>query len=76
MKLGAWIEKEIREGRATGKKDAYAKLAAKTKATGGESVSSLTVENAAGGMRLKKYDKAKVISLATGGEVTIPELCE
>jgi len=76
MKLDAWIAAEIAEGRASGKKDACKKLSAATKTTGGETVSALTIESAAGGMRIKKYPKAKAIQDATKGAVTVAELCE
>jgi hypothetical protein len=77
MKLGEWIAKWIADGNASGKKDACRKLADKIRtAGGGSTVSTVTIENAAGGMRLSLYDKAKAISDATGGDVTITELCE
>lgn len=76
MKLGEWIQGEITNKRATGKKDAYKRLAEAIKESGGETVSSLTIESAAGGMLIKKYPKAQAISKATGGKVTITELCE
>ena len=76
MKLGAWIQKEITEGRASGLKDAYRQLSEQIEKKGGETVSAQTIENAAGGMLLKKYGKAKAISEATKGAVSISELCE
>lgn len=76
MKLRDWIRSEITEGRASGKKDAYKRLAESIKGAGGETVSPLTIESAAGGMLIKKYPKAQAISKATDGKVTIAELCE
>lgn len=76
MKLGEWIQREITEGRASGKKDAYRRLSEATKAAGAETVCLLTVEDAAGGKKIVKYGKAKAISVATAGAVTIAELCE
>lgn len=76
MKLGEWITGQIEAGCATGKKDAYRRLADTIRAKGGETVSALTIENTAGGKRLTRYEKAKAVSEATGGQVTIPELCE
>lgn len=76
MKLEQWIKEQIESKSATGKKDAYKRLAATIREAGGETVSVLTIENVAGGLRIKKYDKAKAIELATGGAVTIAELCE
>jgi hypothetical protein len=78
VKLDQWIAEEIAAGRATGRKDAYRRLSESIKAKGGETVSALTIESAAGGMRIKKYPKAKAISEATGTPpmVTIAELCE
>lgn len=74
MKLATWIQREIDAGLATGKRNACVKLSEKTKKS--SYVSALTIENVAGGLRLKRYDKAKSISEATGGDVTIAELCE
>ena len=39
-------------------------------------VSYVTVRNATRGMLIKHYDVAKALSKATGGVVSIPELCE
>ncbi len=39
-------------------------------------VSYTTLKSVRRGMRLKKYDVAKRVSEATGGKVTIKELCE
>ncbi len=80
MKLETWIQNEIDSGRASGKKDAYRQLAAEigsnAKEKGGETVSAQTIESAAGGMRLRKYGKAKAIEIATSYRVTVAELCE
>lgn len=39
-------------------------------------VSRATVHNARRGMRISKYETARRISAATGGQVTVAELCE
>lgn len=39
-------------------------------------VSYLTIRNATQGMRIKLYDIALAISKATGGAVSVAELCE
>ncbi len=81
MKLEEYIKGKIESGEATGKKDAYRRLAATIKeqakeTVNGETVSVNTIENAAGGLRIKKYSKAEAISKGTLGEVSIKELCE
>jgi hypothetical protein len=45
-------------------------FAAKAKTSG------VTIRNVSRGMRINKYDVAKRISVATGGKVTVPEICE
>lgn len=76
MKLDEWFKGQLAAGYASGKKAAYARMAQDITAEGGETVSSVTIENAANGKRLTKYEKAKAISEATDGQVTIAELCE
>ncbi len=76
MKLGEWISEQIESGVFTGKKDAYRRLSDEIDKRGGEPVSALTIEHAAGGMLLVNYRKAKAISVSTDGAVTITDLCE
>lgn len=76
MKLQEWITGQIDAGCAKGKKDAYRLLAEAIRAKGGETVSAVTIENTAGGKRLTRYEKAKAVSDATDGKVSVAELCE
>ncbi len=80
MRLGNYIKAKIESGEAKGKKDAYRRLAEtikeQAKETGEDTVSCNTIENAAGGLLIKKYSIAKAISKGTLGEVSIKELCE
>jgi hypothetical protein len=39
-------------------------------------VSYVTVRNSVAGMLIKRYEVARAISIATGGAVSIAELCE
>ncbi len=76
MKLAAWIQERIDKGIYTHRKDAYRMISGSILAQGGETVSAFTIENTARGMRLKQYSKAKAISVATEGKVSVEELCE
>lgn len=76
MKFGAWLAKQIAEGRWKNKRDACQALSEGIAASGNGKVSRVTIENAAMGQRLVKYEKAKALSDATCGAVTIQDLCE
>lgn len=68
MKLTEWIDARVTENQ--NRTLIYQWLA---DATG---VSAQTISNVDRGMRLKTYARAKAISDATGGIVTVKELCE
>lgn len=80
MKLGAWVKREIEEKRGTSVRDVLIKLQDKIKLeageNGGETVSFVTLQSVEKGQRVSKYPKAKAIENATGGAVTVKELCE
>lgn len=76
MRLGAWVKREIEEKRGTSVRDVLIKLQVKIKNAGGETVSFVTLQSVEKGQRVSKYPKAKAIEDATGGDVTVKELCE
>ena len=76
MRLGEWIKGQIEAGIYPGRKAAYRAISEVIASKGGETVSPPTVEHAAGGLLLNSYRKAKALSEATDGQVTITELCE
>jgi hypothetical protein len=69
MKLKDWIAQQAKQ-RQTSKAQVIREVSAKSWVT------ETTVANVSRGMRLALYAKAKAISDATGGEVTVEELCE
>lgn len=79
MKLDKYVQKELkrrqREQESDGdtkvfKTDILKELAKASK------VSLLTLQNAERGGKISTYMKAKAISEATGGQVTVKDLCE
>jgi transcriptional regulator with XRE-family HTH domain len=66
MKLNEWIDSRLKTTRHA----AYAELAEKS------GISVQTIANIDRGMRLNTYSRAKAISDATKGAVTVEELCE
>lgn len=69
MKFSEYVQEQVKKRKLT-----------KTKILQGISeksgVSLLTLHNVSKGGRMTIYDKAKSISEATGGKVTVQELCE
>lgn len=75
MKLDRYVVAELkrlnaRNGTRIGKTAFLRELAEKS------GVSLLTLQNVERGGRIVRYDKAKQVSKATGGKVTIRDLCE
>jgi hypothetical protein len=66
MKLKEWIDRQPGDTRT----EVYARLAEES------GVSLQTISSVDRGMLLKSYPRAKAISEATGGAVTVEELCE
>ena len=66
MTLTEWIDRQPELTRG----EVYDRLAKES------GVSAQTVGNIDRGMRLNTYNRAKALSDATGGKVTIRELCE
>jgi hypothetical protein len=67
MKFEAWVEKKREKTSRTAFLRDFSKEV---------KVSLMTLQHVARGGRVVLYYKAQSISDATGGEVTIPELCE
>lgn len=76
MKLNAWIQLQIDAGHARTKTEALRALEKAIIKQGGETVSFVTLQNTEGGKLLRKFPKAKAIEKATGGRVTVTELCQ
>lgn len=72
MKLALWIDKELagKSRKYNYKSEVIAELSKKS------GVSTVTIENASRGLLLTRYDKAKALSEATGGKVSVEDLCE
>lgn len=76
MKLDRYVVAELKRlnarknGTRIGKTAFLRELAEKS------GVSLLTLQNVERGGRIVRYDKAKQVSKATGGKVTIRDLCE
>lgn len=69
MKLSEYIHKEMKK-KNINKTEVLKRLAEKSK------VSKLTLHNVSKGGCMTMYDKAKAVSEATRGAVTVKELCE
>lgn len=70
MKLADWITLRVVATTGGTRSAVYVEL---SKESG---VSTQTIANVDRGMRLKTYDRAKALSDATDGAVTVAELCE
>ena len=70
MKLAIWVQKEMKRTGAEFKTTVLKALAEKSK------VNILTVQLVERGGQLKNYEKAQQVSKATGGKVSVKELCE
>lgn len=75
MKLKEWIKDRVARELHHSKKEALLWLKERIEKQGGETVSFITLQNVEGGKLLSKYAKAEAIEKATGGEVTVKELC-
>lgn len=71
MTLKEWID-----SRGVSRAQAYLELAEATCEPGRMPVSTHTIGAVDRGMKLRSYDRAKSLSEATGGAVSIKELCE
>lgn len=69
MKLSKWVEKQVKETKEY-KTTVLKKLAERS------GVSFLTLQKAELGAMMGSYKKAKSVSEATGGKVTVKDLCE
>jgi hypothetical protein len=69
VKLTEWVAKEVQRLR-TNKTTVLTVLARKAR------VSLMVLQGVERGARMGQYAKAKAVSEATGGKVTIKELCE
>ena len=74
MQFADWIVKEIKRRKKTEPKVNKTQIIREISEKCG--VSKVTVENASRGLTLQRYDKAKAISDATDGKVSVAELCE
>jgi hypothetical protein len=72
MKLGEWLDKF---GPEKSRWAVCKELSAYLETTG-TPITAQTIANVARGYRLQSYDRAKALSDATKGEVTVAELCE
>lgn len=69
MRLSEWVDAESKT-RNLSRRDVLAKLAVDS------GVSMMTLVPVDRGAQMGLYKKAKAVSVATGHQVTIPELCE
>jgi transcriptional regulator with XRE-family HTH domain len=69
VKLNTYVAREI-EKTGSNKTTILRELAKKS------GVSLLTLQGVERGATMRLFDKAKAISVATGGEVTVMELCD
>ncbi len=69
MTLSEYVELEVK--RTDKNKTAVLRDLAKV-----SGVSLLTLQGAERGATMRRYDKAQAVSQATGGKVTVKELCE
>lgn len=70
MDFKAYVEKEMKRRRVTAATPVLVEVQSKS------GVSMLTLRGLVRGMKLKRYDKAKKISEATGDKVSVEDLCE